>query len=52
MNYPRSNHGICQIDNTIYVVGGFEFEDENSSLDTAEKFEGGRWQSIKRCIFR
>jgi hypothetical protein len=56
MNYARSAHGLCCLNGIIYAVGGFEGQDENSSLDTGEKFdpEGGssRWLSIHRCIFR
>ena len=39
MNYARSHHGICCLAGTIYIVGGFEKQDENSSLDTGEKLD-------------
>ena len=45
MNFPRHSHGICFIQNSIYVAGGFGNEENNSLLNQCERFDFrlGKW---------
>lgn len=54
MNYNRACPGVCYVDGNIYVCGGYEKSDENSTLDTFEKLDlkTNKWISLKRCNFK
>lgn len=54
MNTTRAIHGMCQLGDMIYTVGGTLTNDENSSLNKAERFDitSERWTSISDCKYK
>lgn len=54
MNITRAIHGMCQLGDMIYTVGGTMTNDENSSLNKAERFDTSseRWTSISDCKYK
>lgn len=54
MGVNRAIHGICQVKDQIYVVGGTLTNDENSSISKAERFDSHnmRWTPISDCKYK
>lgn len=54
MSVPRAIHGICQVKDQVYAIGGTLTNDENSSLNKAERFDlqSQRWTPITDCKYK
>lgn len=52
MNHPRHSHGICLLNNEVYVIGGITAKEYASSRAERFNLETKQWQSMPACNFK